>query len=182
MEMWLHNHPLNEARAGRGESPVSTLWLWGGGPSLEVKEDPALPMNDPTSGVQPVSTAQPVSGIAFGSDPYLAGLCRLSGMPLRPLTGRLTDLSEYSDLERVAFVVDMTSLLHANPHWRMLEALASIDSDFIQPALAALNRGAVDNLVVVANDMELHIRRRDRLKLWRRRPRSGDAVLRALRS
>src|SRR5690606_17255467 len=27
----LHNHPLNEARAARGRSPVNALWFWGGG-------------------------------------------------------------------------------------------------------------------------------------------------------
>ena len=31
IEMWLHEHPLNLERQRRGELPVSSFWLWGGG-------------------------------------------------------------------------------------------------------------------------------------------------------
>ena len=31
VQMVLHAHPLNEAREGRGEPPVNSVWLWGGG-------------------------------------------------------------------------------------------------------------------------------------------------------
>ncbi len=30
IEMWLHEHPLNQQRrTGRGQLPVTTLWFWG---------------------------------------------------------------------------------------------------------------------------------------------------------
>lgn len=31
IQMLLHNHPLNEEREARGESPVNSVWFWGGG-------------------------------------------------------------------------------------------------------------------------------------------------------
>jgi hypothetical protein len=31
IQMLLHNHPVNEAREARGELPVNSVWLWGGG-------------------------------------------------------------------------------------------------------------------------------------------------------
>jgi hypothetical protein len=31
IEMWLHDHPINDARRRRGELPVTSLWLWGAG-------------------------------------------------------------------------------------------------------------------------------------------------------
>ena len=34
LEMWLHEHPVNLARAGRGLLTVSALWLWGGGAAV----------------------------------------------------------------------------------------------------------------------------------------------------
>jgi len=34
MEMWLFEHPVNLARSGRGELPVTGLWLWDGGRAL----------------------------------------------------------------------------------------------------------------------------------------------------
>lgn len=39
VEMWLFEHPINEARVAQGLQPVSGLWLWGGGPAgLSVPE------------------------------------------------------------------------------------------------------------------------------------------------
>jgi len=31
IQMKLHEHPLNQAREARGELPINSLWLWGGG-------------------------------------------------------------------------------------------------------------------------------------------------------
>jgi hypothetical protein len=33
IEMWLHDHAVNDSRGRRGEWPVTGLWLWGGGPT-----------------------------------------------------------------------------------------------------------------------------------------------------
>jgi len=33
MQMLLYSHPVNEAREARGELPVNSVWLWGGGDS-----------------------------------------------------------------------------------------------------------------------------------------------------
>jgi hypothetical protein len=165
MEMWLHSHPLNEARARRGELPVSTLWLWGGGPPFHS--------NDPPK--------DPISLAAFGSDPYLAGLCCLCDIPVHPLPQWLPDPTQSPDVQSTAIIAEITPLLQANPHWTMLEALADIDRRFIEPAIAALRRGTVDSVIVIANDTRLQLRRRDLLKFWRPRPKSGSAALLGLR-
>lgn len=31
LQMLLHDHPVNQAREARGELPINSLWLWGGG-------------------------------------------------------------------------------------------------------------------------------------------------------
>ena len=36
IEMWLFTHALNSRRAARGISPISGLWLWGGGVPLDA--------------------------------------------------------------------------------------------------------------------------------------------------
>jgi hypothetical protein len=156
LEMWLHVHPLNEARRRRGELPVSTLWVWGGGP-------PSLPTNTP----------YPTPDLAFGSDSYLAGLWRLHGAQTLPLPHQLGDLLQRSaanhTTQRAALVAEITPLLHANPRWTVFEALAELERRFLSPALTALEQGAVASVVVLVNDRQLHIQRRDRLKFWRRR-------------
>jgi len=70
--------------------------------------------------------------------------------------------------QRALAVVEVAELLHANASWRLADAVAEIDRRLISPALAALRRGQLDQLVLVANDRRLSLRRADRWRLWRR--------------
>lgn len=208
LEMWLHSHPVNEARARRGELPVSTLWPWGGGAALKPPGNAAMPgattaaMPGATTAAPPGATtaathaaatapavatraappaADRSSGpIAFGSDPYLVGLSYLASLQLRALPERLPDPTDWPQAQRAVLVAELTASLHANPAWTMFEALAYIDRCFILPAIEALRAGSVDSVVVIANDVRLQVARRDRLRFWRRRPKSGSAALRAV--
>ena len=159
LEMWLHGHPINEARARRGELPVSTLWIWGG--STEVPTIPSTPRSGAAS-----------SDLALGSDPYLAGLWGLQSAKRLPLPDSLPPLAEFPGVERAAVVAEVTPLLHANPRWTVFEALTDLDRRFLIPALAQLREGSVTNVVFIANDTALHLQRRDRLKIWRPGPKS----------
>ena len=217
LEMWLHEHPLNETRRRSGELPVSTLWLWGGTPAQAGQSPvlaagglalagrtPVLSSGDPASaGRAPIlaggtpapaagarvatPTQQPASPsassntdttLAFGNDPYLAGLSRLHGNQTHVLPDQLTDLLTDSRPQRAVLVIEVTSMLHQNPHWTVLEALAEIDRRFVSPAIAALGEGSLESVVLLANDAQWRVRRRDRLKLWRR-PRPGISALQA---
>jgi hypothetical protein len=159
LEMWLHAHPLNEGRRRRGELPVSTLWLWGGG--LQV-----------TGGTHPAmltSASNTDAAAAFGTDPYLAGLWRLQGSQVCALPDQLNNLPGDPRRQRAVFVAEVTPMLQANSHWSVFEALAELDRRFLSPALAALRQGTVESVILIANDTELSVRRHDRLKIWRRR-------------
>jgi hypothetical protein len=72
IEMWLHEHPINLARARRNERTISTLWVWGGGTGVPVARTLAhsLPR-------------------AFGADSYLQGLWRLCGGEIQSLPQQL---------------------------------------------------------------------------------------------
>jgi hypothetical protein len=165
LEMWLHSNPLNEARRRRGELPVSTLWLWGGGRSLP---------GDSLAAATEIPNTH--TDVAFGNDPYLAGLWRINGDRSRALPNQLTELLIDTHAQRAVVVVEVTPMLHPNPHWTVFEALAELDRHFVSPAIAALGQRAIESLVLIANDTELRLRRRDRLKLWRR-PQRGIAAL-----
>jgi hypothetical protein len=155
LEMWLHTHPLNEARQRRGELPVSALWLWGGGASLQFTP---LPGSLKTRG-----------DLAFGPDPYLIGLWHLHGGRARALPDdKLTSLLTDPSAQRAILVTEVTSLLQSNPRWTVFEALAELDRLYAAPAIAALAAGTVDKVLVIANDTELQVGRRDRLRFWRR--------------
>lgn len=197
LEMWLHSHPVNEARGRRGELPISTLWPWGGGAALQFKEGEAalqhkggkaaLQSQSGEAALEERGVATPATShdarsgpIAFGSDPFLAGLSYLTALDLRSLPERLPDPDDWPHTQRAVIVAQITTLLQANPGWTMFEALAHLDRCFILPAMEALRSGAVSRVLIMANDIRLQIERRDRLRFWRRRPKAGSAALRAL--
>ena len=163
--MWLHAHPLNETRRRRGELPVSTLWLWGGTPTPATGAHVAAPTQQLAS---PSASSNTHATLSFGNDPYLIGLCRLQGDQTHVLPDQLTDLLTDPRPQRVVLVIEVTSMLHLNPHWTVLDALAEIDHRFVSPAIATLGEGSLESVVLLANDTHWRVRRRDRLKLWRR--------------
>jgi len=154
LEMWLHDHAINDKRSRRGQLPVTALWLWGGGPAVTVSAG---------------ATAS-ISDIAFGRDSYLQGLWSLGGGKVERLPEQLADVFSYSHAQRAVVVVEIGLMLQSNPKWTFFEAVADIDRRFIRPAVEALNRGQYKRLVVLANDYQLTLRAQDRFKFWRRTP------------
>jgi hypothetical protein len=154
IEMWLHGHAVNDERSRRGEWPVTGLWLWGG-----------------TNARTPdVRASAPSTDIAFGRDAYLQGLWALRGEKVFPLPQQFADLFGYPQARRAVLVIEIGSMLHSNPTWTFFDAVAQIDRSWIAPAVAALNRGQCERLVILANDHQVTLRARDRLKFWRRIP------------
>jgi hypothetical protein len=68
LQMALHDHPVNEARAARGLPPVNGLWIFGGGADQgEVSRADACPI-----------------ACCFGNDVLLAGAASACGIPWQP--------------------------------------------------------------------------------------------------
>jgi hypothetical protein len=160
IEMWLHGHPINEARARRGAPPIATLWVWGGG----------------APAVAPAAAAQAPGDAAYGSDPYVRGLWRLAGGEARPMPVDWAALIAEPRAQRTLGVVEVAELLHAHASWGLADAVAEIDRVAISPSLAALHRGELDRLVLLANDRSLTVRAADRWRLWRRAPTSRNGL------
>jgi hypothetical protein len=160
VEMWLHDHAVNDIRARRGELPVTGLWLWGGGPANNLT--PPLQANAPRGG------DAPSVDIAFGDDAFLRGLWAARGAKLFALPEQLAEVFGYPRARRAVLAVEIGSMLHSNPTATFFDAVAQIDRGFIQPAVAALNAGQCARLVIVANDHQLSLLARDRFKFWRR--------------
>ena len=152
VEMWLYDHPLNTFRIKRGDLPVNAFWFWGGGP-IDRR-----PQRSPPNARGSLRL--------FGVDPYLAGLAGLTGGPFLNVLPKI--FPDVANTQRTVFLTQLNPLLHAHPAGSVFDAIAQIDRRFITPALAALHAGAVESLTLVANDIELTIRRHDRLKFWRR--------------
>jgi hypothetical protein len=182
IEMWLHDHPVNDARGLRGEPPVTALWLWGGGaigyvragdrgPAAEVNDSAVARVSETSRGSAAPGDARAVSAdIAFGRDAYLDGLWAAGREKVFPLPERLADVFGYPQARRAVLVIELGLMLHSHPTWTFFDAVAHIDRAFIGPAIEALNRGQCARLVILANDHQLTLRAGDRFKFWRRVP------------
>ncbi|HQW08745.1 MAG TPA: hypothetical protein PLC64_03190 [Steroidobacteraceae bacterium] len=144
IEMWLHEHPVNRARARRGVAPVSTLWLWGGGESLCVATQTAAPRKPARAGLPR----------AYGSDSWLRGLWQAAG---RPIDGDAEALAQ----------VQMTP--HADT---VVVARCGVDEDvagrWCDPALAHLAARRIKAVQLVIDDRLFRFSRFDLVKPWRR--------------
>ena len=160
IEMWLHGHPVNAARARRGAPEVATLWLWGGGASTLSRP----------------AAARDTADVAFGSDAYVRGLWRLAGGETRPMPVDWAAVIGEPRASRALGVVEVAGLLHANASWRLADALAQIDRGLITPSLSALHRGGLDRMVLLANDRSLAVSAADRWRLWRRKRTSLEGL------
>jgi hypothetical protein len=142
VQMWLHDHAVNEQRARRGEPTVNALWIWGGGGDL-----PAQPaVNLPTLATK---------------DPFLVGLWkRWKG----PIASPVTSFATLQD-QRVASAVTVLSCVTAEHS--PAQALQKIERDWMLPAFSALKRGYVGRLRVHLNDRLFAVSRHDAYRFWR---------------
>jgi len=154
IEMWLHGHRVNDERARRGAPPIASLWVWGGGGA------PVAPAARPAA-VQDTAAA-------FGSDAYVCGLWRLAGRETRPIPVDWAAVIGEPGAQSALGVVEVAELLHANSSWTLADAVAEIDRRLLSPSLAALRRGELDRLLLLANDHALSLRAANRWRMWRR--------------
>jgi hypothetical protein len=157
VEIWLHEHPVNLERTGRGQLPITGLWMWGGGTAQRRA----------ATSVTHVGAA---TERAYGRDPYLDGLWCASGASTQGLPATLEDALQ-APVNRVAMVVELAEFLDADRATSVAAALGELDARWLRPAERLVARGAVAELSVLANDRCLSLRRRDALKRWRRQCR-----------
>ena len=161
--MWLHGAALNRARAARGASAITGLWLWGAtGDELPDASVPGTATHDNRHG----ATA------GFGSDAFVAGLLRLSGGALRPLPAGADAVFASPGTERVVLLAELAGALPPEQPWILSAAAAALDRRLVRPAVAALTSGSLERLTLIANDTRVAVGRRSGLKRWRR-PRLG---------
>jgi len=159
IEMWLHGHAVNQARASRGEPPVSGLWVWGGG---TLRGGGTLPASAaPTAGT--------AGDIAFAHDIRARGLSHLTGVACGAVPDTLGDVLSYAEAQRAALIAEVGPVLQTHPRWTLVEALGALDTNFIAPALQALRSGRLASVVLVANGCSLSLRSKDLRRWWRPR-------------
>jgi hypothetical protein len=139
MEMWLHEHPLNQRRMAAGQLPINGLWLWGGGAAASARPRLLPPL--------------------FGEDLAAEALWQLAGQPIRPLPATWETLPDTRERGAV-LIAPVSSGAGA-------EALLQLERNWIAPLLTqALQGGSAASLLCA--DRRFTLTARARWKLWRR--------------
>ena len=111
---------------------------------------------------EPVTSAR-----AYGRDPYLDGLWCARGAQVQPLPAVIEEVLAAPTRLSVS-IVELAELLTLDPAASLGDALAACDARWLAPAVRLVERGAVQQVAVVANDRCLSLQRYDHLKRWRR--------------
>jgi len=142
MQMFMHQHAVNEQRLRQGKPALNSLWFWGGGRRV------AAPENRPEW---------------VCDDPLLNRFATSLGLPPRPL-------SEVQDLQREAVVVDLRlqQALKTSGDSGLDEILRVIDRELFAPAQAVAAQRGLSLLLRAGFEADFELSRQGRFRFWRR--------------
>ena len=146
LQMLLFEHPVNQAREARGELPVNSLWLWGGG-CLPAVPKPAVTLYSNDAEVRALGRFCGVEAAAMPSV-FSAGLLEENKLIV---LDQLSAAGQYGD----AF------------GWR--EAISAMERDWFASMLQHLRwHPATVRLLDPINGKSLDLNKLDCWKIWRR--------------
>lgn len=147
LQMLLFDHPVNRAREARGEWPVNSIWLWGGG-------------QRPTRGSNTLRL--------FANGFEAAALGGFAGAEVLPLPDRFRPDSFRSD--GIILLDQLTTSGQYRDAFGWREAMKLLERDWFAPLLQNLRKldtqGA--SLFDPVNGTALQLKRADAWKFWRR--------------
>jgi hypothetical protein len=148
LQMLLHEHPVNQTREARGELPVNSLWLWGGG--------------------QQPAASRTLSITIYTRDPEAQALGAFCNARVQALPAQLD-----AQLLKVSGIILLDGLIPSGQvgdacGWR--EGLRQLEQDWFVPLLGMLRRIGPPGLRILdpVNGKALHLQARDAWKIWRR--------------
>ncbi|MCE1182978.1 MAG: hypothetical protein LWW81_11865 [Rhodocyclales bacterium] len=131
IQMFLHNHPVNQQRERAGHPAVNSVWFWGGGslPSVQGQDFSAV----------------------WSSDPLALGLARAAHIASQPSPASLTQLlaqTQRGSRQLVTLDTLLGPVLYENPNdWRA--AWQTLEKDWFAPLATTLGR-EVQSLHLIA--------------------------------
>jgi hypothetical protein len=144
MQMFLHQHEVNQKRLRSGLLPANSLWFWGGGRPEEIKQ-----------------------GLSWYCDEPLFNRFAQS-LGLAPKSLDALDLSQPAG---DSLVVDLRLLtaLKSGQGESLDELLLDIDKRLFQPLLAAVNAGHSRLRLHLGYSLDFEMHPLSRFKFWKRR-------------
>ncbi len=162
VQMVLHISTVNQTRQNAGQSPVSSLWFWGGGIT------PTIPFNNTGSQWNQMWSNEPVS----------LGLAVLSDIPHEALPeNAMAWLNSTKSPGKQLIVLDALSRCWQDGEpsaW--VQQVKTLNHEWIAPLLHALRRNELDELTLYTCNGHKFILSRARLKHWWRRKKPLSVV------
>lgn len=154
LQMLLHDHPVNRARAECGAPAVNSLWLWG-------------------AGALPAAARGPWQSVT-AEEPVALGLARLAGMRYRPLPRSADEwLARVPETGRHLLVLDALRAACALDEAEVFrEGLLELESRWFAPLLEALRDARLGMVTLRVPDgaqaLSFETVRGDLRRFWRR--------------
>ncbi len=144
MQMFLHQHEVNQQRAQRGLLPINSLWFWGGG-NLPEKIDASLAW--------------------YCDDSVLNQFAVSLDLP----TASLDDLASLEQSSAAAVIdLRLLELLKTGATTGLGQVLLDIDNRLLQPLLRAVERDRKSLCLRAGYEFDLELAPSAALKFWRR--------------
>jgi hypothetical protein len=155
LQMLLHEHPVNQAREARGDLPVNSLWLWGGG---------CLPV------------ARALSLTIYTGDAEAQALGAFSGARVDALPAHFD--TQLLETEGVMLLDVLTRSGQVGDAFGWRDTLRGLEQDWFAPLQGALRRIGPHGLRLLdpISGKALHLHAGDAWRVWRR-PRSLISML-----
>jgi len=152
IQMFMHQHDVNQQRMQRGLLAINSLWFWGAGSRPQVLD----------------------SNLAWYCDDALLNRFAES-LGLAPLS--CTEI-EKIDSSRDALVIDLRliELLKAEHVVPLEQLLLDIDSRLLMPLLAMAEKGRMQIVLRAGYEFDFELKPSARLKFWRRQKNLGNWV------
>ncbi|HZX32064.1 MAG TPA: hypothetical protein VFF03_11995 [Rhodocyclaceae bacterium] len=153
IQMFLHGHPVNEARGSAGKPAVNSLWLWG-------------------AGTLPAMRSNTHDGI-WSSDPLALGLARSGRVQAHPLPGHLDALLSHAAPQSHHLVVldqlQAPAIYEDSRGWR--ETMIQLEANWFAPLKAVMGRD-IRALTLIAptvyGRLTWEVKGNARWQFWRR--------------
>jgi hypothetical protein len=176
IQMLLHAHPLNEAREARGESPINSVWFWGGGCD---RANGSLRSSGEPVGLPLAGALLQQNYVSVSSDDVLVEMfADAAGIPFAAwpkqwnIGGEGKQLLVWTGLRSTLQSGDLAG-------WRI--ALQDFETGYAQPIWQALRSGEIAQLQldILSGDgiRRVRLNRGDAWALWRRAKRLAEYSL-----
>jgi hypothetical protein len=149
LQMLLHSHPVNRARAARGRVAVNSLWLWGGG-ELQHRGSAACSR-------------------VLSDNPFARGSAHYCGLKVLPGPAAAEQVTPADDGQLVVLEDCRDAAAYQDlPAWRA--AVLRLERNWFEALIRSLKAGKLDALELYpVNGRAYRLTRRRLLALWKGR-------------